>query len=258
MKRCSEVAPGVFVATSRKMLTTSTMLVGQGDALLIDPAWLPDELDAIAASIRERQLNVVGGFATHAHYDHLLWHPGFGEAPRWASAKTAQLADLERPALVKQLGAGFPRQLVNVMGRVRAVDGRIPAASVPDGFEVELIVHDAHAPGHTALWLPRQRVLIAGDMLSDVELPLPYHPDNLPLYVDALDLLSPIVEQARVVVPGHGNVGNDARARLDADRRYIDELSRRGTSDDVRVRNSGMAEAHENMRRLLQEADTDR
>ena len=258
MKSCDEVAPGVFVATSRKMLTTSTMLVGQRDALLVDPAWLPDELDAIAASIHERKLNVVGGFATHAHYDHLLWHPGFGEGPRWASAKTAERADTERPALVKQLGAGFPGQLVDLMGRVRAVDGRIPAESVPDGFDVELIFHDGHAPGHTALWLPRQRVLIAGDMLSDVELPLPYHPDNLPLYIDALDRLSPIIEQAKVVIPGHGNVGYNPRARLDADRRYIDELSRRGQSDDVRVKNPGMAEAHEDMQRLLLEADTAR
>lgn len=96
------------------MLTNSTMLVGRGNALLIDPAWLPDELEAIAESIHERQLNVIGGFATHAHHDHLLWHQGFGDAPRWASAKTAELADIERPALLKQLGAGFPEHLVNL------------------------------------------------------------------------------------------------------------------------------------------------
>ena len=92
----------------------------------------------------------------------------------------------ERPALVEFLGGGFPEQLVNLMGRVRAVDDCIPADSVPDGFEVELIFHDGHAPGHTALWLPRQRVLIAGDMLSDVELPLPFYPDDLPSYIDAI------------------------------------------------------------------------
>jgi len=42
-------------------------------------------------------------------------------------------------------------------------------------------------PGHTALSLPPLRVLIAGDMLSDVELPLPFYLDDLPAYIDALD-----------------------------------------------------------------------
>lgn len=78
-----EVAPGVFVATSRVMSTTSTVVVDAGQALLIDPAWMPDELEALASELRGRELEVIGGFATHAHHDHLLWHPDFGDAPRW-------------------------------------------------------------------------------------------------------------------------------------------------------------------------------
>jgi glyoxylase-like metal-dependent hydrolase (beta-lactamase superfamily II) len=218
-----EVAAGVFVTTSRKMLTTSTILVGGGEAVLIDSAWLPDELDALAATIADRGLRVIGGFATHAHHDHLLWHPGFGPAPRWASAKTAELATDERAALVEYLGPSFPSELTDLMGRVRGVDAAIPADSVPSGFEVELVIHDGHAPGHTAVWLTRQRVLIAGDMLSDVELPLPFDPDDLSAYFEGLDRLAPFAEAAEVVIPGHGHVGNDARARLDADRRYIDD-----------------------------------
>ncbi|MBB5641132.1 MBL fold metallo-hydrolase [Cryobacterium roopkundense] len=236
------------------MSTNSMILSGQGDALLIDPGWLPDELDALAASIRERGLTVVGGFATHAHHDHLLWHPGFGDSPRWASAKTAELADVERSALVELLGE-FPEYLVNLMGRVRAVEDHIPAGSIPDGFDVELISHNGHAPGHTALWLPRQRVLIAGDILSDVELPLPFYPDDLPSYLDALDQLSPFIDKAKLVIPGHGTVGHDPAARLEADRRYIEEMTSRGESVDLRCRNVGMAEAHAHMQLLLRDAD---
>jgi len=92
---------------------------------------LPDELEALAVSIRERELNVVGGFATHAHPDHLLWDPGFEDSPRWTSAKTAELAEMERPASVESLGE-FPENLINLLGRVRAIAGHIPADSVPD------------------------------------------------------------------------------------------------------------------------------
>lgn len=245
-----EVAPGVLVATSRMMLTTSTVLVGDGQALLIDPAWLPYELQALASEIAAAEWSVIGGFATHAHHDHLLWHPGFGDAPRWASAATAARAARRRATLVEELGAGFPHEIVDLLGRVSAVDGALPAASVPNDFEVELIVHDGHAPGHTALWLPRQRVLIAGDMLSDAELPLPFDPDDLGSYAEALDRLAPYAAAAAVVIPGHGHVGHDATRRLDADRRYLDDVTRGGRSGDPRIANPGMAEEHAHMLRL--------
>ena len=29
---------------------------------------------------------VVAGFSTHPHWDHLLWHPRFGDVPRYATA----------------------------------------------------------------------------------------------------------------------------------------------------------------------------
>ncbi|UJP09061.1 hypothetical protein L2X99_11350 [Microbacterium sp. KUDC0406] len=95
-------------------------------------------------------------------------------------------------------------------------------------------------------------MLIAGDMLSDVELPLPFYPDDLPSYAAALDLLEPYAREAAVVVPGHGHAGTDALARLDADRRYLDDMASGGASDDPRVNDPEMAEAHAHMRQLVQ------
>lgn len=242
MPALHEVATGVLVATSRIMQTNTTVIVASDRALLIDPAWMPDELDELAAGLRERGLVVAEGFATHAHHDHLLWHPGFGSVPRWASARTAELAVVERDALVAALGAEFPPELVELMGRV---DAGSPS------FDVELVVHDGHAPGHTAVWLPGPRVLVAGDMLSDVELPLPFWPDDVPAYERALDALEPYARAARVVIPGHGNVGTDAFARWEADRRYLADVRRTGESDDPRRANPGMEEEYERLRVLL-------
>ncbi|WP_254359435.1 MBL fold metallo-hydrolase [Microbacterium hominis] len=250
-RELEEVAPGVLVATSRVMSTTSTVLVGGRDALLVDPAWLPDELDRLATALHRRGLRVIGGFATHAHHDHLLWHPRFGRAPRWASAATARTAAARRRELVDALDPGFPPDLVELMGRVAPLVDRIPEESAPPGVEIELLVHDGHAPGHTALWPPGPRVLIAGDMLSDIELPLPFDPDDLPAYLAGLDLLVDAAAQASLVIPGHGSVGRDARARLDADRRYLDDMMRRGDSADPRVRNPGMDAEHAHLKRLV-------
>ncbi|MBD3940480.1 MBL fold metallo-hydrolase [Microbacterium sp. NEAU-LLC] len=251
MRELIEVADGVSVATSAIMSTTSTVLARDGAALLIDPSWLPSELEGLADVLDARALNVVGGFATHAHHDHLLWHERFGAAPRWASAATAALARDERAALLEFLGAEFPRPLADLMGRVEGVDAVIPADSVPSGFAPELVVHDGHAPGHTAVWLPDQRVLIAGDMLSDLELPLPFWPDDLDSYVAALDLLAPYAARAAIVIPGHGTPGGDAVARLDADRRYLDDVVAGRVPADPRMAHPGMDEEYEHLKRLV-------
>jgi len=245
-----EVAPGVLVATSRTMTTTSTVVVHGRDALLVDPAWHPDELAALADEIDTRGLHVVAGIATHAHHDHVLWHPRFGDVPRWASPRTVERVRARRAALQVAVidGEGsadvgsdpWTSELLDLVGEVRSFP--VPPAGLPG--EPELVVHDAHAPGHAAVWLGGARVLLAGDMLSDVELPLPFEPDDLPAYLAGLDRLAPYVARARVVVPGHGRPTSDGVARLEADRRYLDALLSGKGSDDLRRALPGMAEAH--------------
>ncbi len=47
------------------------------------------------------------------------------------------------------------------------------AAAIPwHGPAAQVVVHDGHAPGHGAVFLPDTGVLVAGDMCSDVEIPL--------------------------------------------------------------------------------------
>lgn len=253
----TEVAPGVHVATSGVMQTTSTVITGDGGdggVLLVDPAWVPSELAGLAEEVSSRGWTVLAGFATHAHHDHLLWHPGLGDAPRLASPRTAELAASERSGLVEHLGEGWPPELVDLMGRVSGTDV-LDAGHRPGGVEVELVVHDGHAPGHTALWLPATRVLIAGDMLSDLELPLPFHPDDLPAYLAGLDTLAPYAARARVVVPGHGAVGHGPAAadRLDADRRYLDDVAAGRRPDDPRLGNPGMQEEYEHLLTMVRD-----
>lgn len=238
-----EVARGVHVATSRQYTTTSTVVVDGGAALLVDPAWDPDELDGLAQTLEARAWRVELALATHAHHDHLLWHPRYGAAPRYASAATVALARQHREALVAALGPDWPEDLRRQVGLVQVTPSDLSFA----GASVELVVHDGHAPGHTAVWLERQRVLVAGDMLSDVELPLPLEPDDLPAYLAGLDTLAPYVAACEVLVPGHGTPTTDAQVRLDADRRYLEALMAGGDPPDPRRGCAGMEEVHERL-----------
>src|SRR5690606_4604266 len=96
-----------------------------------------------------------------------------------------------------------------------------------------------------------QQVLIAGDMLSDTELPLPFYPDDLPSYIEALHLLEPFAAEAQLVIPGHGTIGTDAVARLKKDRRYINEVLENGHSNDPRIANLGMQEEYEHLQSIV-------
>ncbi len=246
MRSSVEVAPGVHVTTSERFTTTSTIIRRDTRAVLVDPAWTVAELDGLRDWLLGHHLTVVGGISTHAHHDHLLWHPGFGEVPRWASSRTVELADEWHDELRAQLDDDYRRDLPD---SIRALTGA-PAGALVDPFGdgadelIELIVHDGHAPGHTAVWLGDRGVLLAGDMLSDIELPLPFHPDDLDAYLAALDALAPVVSSAAALVPGHGRVSDRPLERLDADRRYLDDVLAGRDPDDPRRANEGMDEAH--------------
>jgi len=234
----------VGVTTSRRESTTSTVVVTDGSALLVDPAWEPDELDWMAADLAAAGITVTAGFATHAHHDHVLWHPGFGDAPRFASAQVAHVAAEERAQLVGALGPDWPAGLGDLVGRLRPVDSVLTWSAA--AAEVTMITHSSHAPGHTALWLPGPRVLIAGDMLSDIELPL-LEQSTPADYAAGLTALRPFAQQALVVIPGHGSpaIGPAAAAgRWAADQRYLDLLHHPGPPDDDRLGLPGMAQAH--------------
>ncbi len=235
-----QVAPGVLVATSRREYTTSTMVVRNGTTLLVDPAWDPDELEALADFLEQAGLTVSAGFATHAHHDHVLWHPGFGGPPRWASPVAADIVAEQRGELVELLGPDWPMQLTPMVGMVRP----LLSDTIPwSGQQAEIVVHDGHSAGHAAVWLPEQRVLLAGDMLSDVELPLAQE-TGLECYDQALEILLPYVRQASVLVPGHGHPSTLPMDRWEADRRYLDAVRGGGAIDDLRLENPGMASAH--------------
>jgi glyoxylase-like metal-dependent hydrolase (beta-lactamase superfamily II) len=112
-------------------------------------------------------------------------------------------------------------------------------AAIPwDGQEAAVITHDGHAPGHSAVFLPATGTLVAGDMLSDVEIPLLdlAEPDPLGDYRTGLQRLAAL-PGVRHIIPGHGSVGDAAefRRRVEADVAYLDKLASGEDSDDSRL-----------------------
>jgi len=243
--RLSEIAPGVLVATSSFALTTTTVVTGPGGGcLLIDPGVTVAEVAELAGELAARSLVPVVGWATHPHWDHVLWGRDLGTAPRYAAPAAVHIAETERPGMVEGMENSAPGHDLELFGRLVALD----ALAIPwDGPAAELIVHDAHAPGHGAVFLPETGVLVTGDMCSDVEIPLldTEAEDAFGDYRTGLARLA-AVSGVRQVVPGHGHVGDAAelRRRLAADSGYLDALALRQPFDDPRITADWMRDAH--------------
>jgi glyoxylase-like metal-dependent hydrolase (beta-lactamase superfamily II) len=189
----------------------------------------------------------VAGFSTHPDWDHVLWHADLGDAPRYGTARCASfMRDLRSdPDWEARAAEGLPPEFadetpLDLFGLITGLpDG---AQELPwDGPRVRIIEHPAHAPGHAALLVEEQGVLVAGDMLSDVFVPMldDWTDTNDPIeeYLEGLDRLEDVIDDVEVVVPGHGSVGraDEVRARIDLDRAYVLALRDVEDASDPRV-----------------------
>ena len=250
--RLDEVAPGVLVATSRFMATNTVVVVHGRDALLVDPGVHLDELEALAGELLARRIQPVGGFATHAHWDHVLWHRDLGDVPRWASPATVTEGIAHHHELVDQAEAVVELDDERLGLSLTPVEGALPWS----GPEAVPVSHDAHATGHAALHLPALGLLVAGDMGSDIEVPLLEHgvpgPQALLAHHEGLERLAALAP-VDLVVTGHGHVCDGAmwRRRLDADRRYLDDIAAGRPTADTRLVEAWLIDADAGMRASL-------
>jgi glyoxylase-like metal-dependent hydrolase (beta-lactamase superfamily II) len=239
----NEVADGVWVRQSEWVWSNAIVVRGTDGLIVVDPGIDGSDLNELADDVDGLGIPVVAGFCTHPHWDHLLWHSRFGDVPRYATSGCVQVATEAREraqAMAAQSASGVPLDLVALLTPLPADGGPLPG---------ELIEHEAHALGHAAILLADRGVLIAGDMLSDVLIPLfdPRRPDQLSAYESALDRLDEATRHINVLIPGHGAVaeGPEIAARLAADRAYIDAL-RQGTEPaDSRLNQDWLAAPHQ-------------
>ncbi|MET0418355.1 MAG: MBL fold metallo-hydrolase [Actinoplanes sp.] len=238
-----QVAEGVLVHQSEFLQSNAVVVQGSGGVLLIDAGLQEHEMTCLADDLSRAGQTVVAGFSTHADWDHLLWHPRFGDAPRYATARCAaaagkELSDPDAKAHITEhleptgIADKVPLDLYGLVTALPGGTARIPW----DGPPVRIIEHRAHAPGHAALHIEDRGVLVAGDMLSDVLIPmldLDGTDDPIEDYLAALQLLESVA--GGVVIPGHGSVGHDGPARIELDRAYVLALREGKDPGDPRI-----------------------
>jgi len=228
-----QVADGVWVRQSEWVLSNATVVRGEDGLILVDPGIDGRDLNELADDLARLAIPVVAGFSTHPHWDHLLWHARFGDVPRYATSAGARAASDARERgqkMAAESASGIPLELLGLVTPLPADGGPVPG---------EVIEHQAHAIGHAAVLLADRGVLLAGDMLSGLLIPIldPRRPGQLAAYEAALGRLEEAARHADVLVPGHGAVaqGIEVAARFAADHAYIDALRREADPADERL-----------------------
>ena len=241
-----QVAEGVLIRESEFCQSNAVVVQGRAGVLLIDPGVHGYEMAALANDLSDSGQTAVAGFSTHPHWDHLLWHAGLGAAPRYGTARCADIARVLlseagwKARIVEWIPPDIAEQVqLDLLGLITGLPAEM--ARIPwDGPQVRIIEHQAHAPGHAALLIEERGVLVAGDMLSDVLIPmldLNDTADPIEDYLAALRLLEGVAGDVDVLVPGHGSIGgaDQVRARIEQDRAYVHALRDAGVPGDPRV-----------------------
>ena len=142
----------------------------------------------------------------------MLWHARFGSAPRYGTARCAATIrnQLSGPHWKDSIAGWIPPDIAEqIRGTCLASLPACPpncadSLGWPSRPDIE---HQAHAPGHAALLIEERGVLVAGEMLSDVLIPmldLNDTADPIEDYLAALRLLEGAADDVDVLVPATG------------------------------------------------------
>jgi len=230
-----ELAPGVFAVlgdTGRgsEGRANAGFVVSDSGVVVIDAEGSPRDGRRLSQTIRAVTRRPVRWLVlTHHHPDHHFGAIVF----RRAGAKV--IAHPDSRTLASEAGpAAAAAEWTRVVGR-EAMRG-FAYADTPDRpvtgtdtlrvGERMLVVHHpgaAHTPGDLTIWLPRERVLFAGDLLVEDGVTMMVDGSS-PALLAALDWMDSL--HARVVVPGHGAVPRDPAELVQRTRAYVTDLRR--------------------------------
>jgi cyclase len=213
-----EVGPRVWAyvqATGETGISNAGLIVGPEAAVVVDALMVPSMTRSLLAAIRKTTRKPVARLInTHHHLDHTGGNRFFKGATIVATEKCREA-----------LAPGFPPVplLQRFMPRFAREFPLLRVALPVVTFESGMVIRDgdreihlwhpgapAHTAGDAAVFLPRERVLFAGDIAFHYVTPLAFqgHVGN---WIKAADRL--LGFDAEVIVPGHGPIGTKSDLR---------------------------------------------
>lgn len=224
----TDLGGGIRVRRSRVFAMNSVLLLDAEHTVIADPGVLPSELDDLAAAVAAVAPAAITLFFTHGDWDHVVGRPWWPGARTLAHDRFAAEVRRRRQAILREAeataathGERWERGFAPFRPDLEVSGLRF----LPLG-PWRLVLRDA--PGHSASQLTchvaDRGLLIAADMLSDIEPPILNGPCGP--YVRTLEELAPLAERGAIetVVPGHGAIATGGEEVLARFRRDLDYL----------------------------------
>jgi hydroxyacylglutathione hydrolase len=153
---------------------------------------------------REQNLDVIGLWLTHGHFDHIADHAEVTRA--FPNAKVLMHA-LDAPKLRSPKASSFVLPFT--------IPPREPDAYVEDGDALTIgglalrVIHTpGHAPGHVMYHFPAERILIGGDLIIGGAVGRTDLPDSNPFDLDkSIRKIMRLPGETRLL-PGHGQISS--------------------------------------------------
>jgi len=231
----------VFTSPDDQFWVNSVIIEGTREVMLVDAQLTKTSAEKVLQEIRESKKPLSIIYVTHEHADHFLGLEVFKEAYPGAriianSAVTDRINKVYQEKVEKWkkiLGPGATSQVV----AIDKFDGNFIEF---ESTKIELLKHvRGDTDENTMLWIPGQRILIAGDVLFN----------NMHVYTAETDSkarekwLSSLQEirelKPSIVIPGHSKVGAplDANTAVEFTENYLlafeEELKKARDSDSL-------------------------
>lgn len=207
---------GVTVFQSALFQTNTTVVETSDLVLLVDPNWLPQEIEEIRlfteGVLKGRPLYLL---FTHSDYDHIIGYKAFSEQAESVIASAFFTENPGKEAVLEQI-----RQFDDEYYITRPYPIEYPTVSLDVSHDGQsLTINNTNltfflARGHNPdgiFTIVNNTIWIAGDYLSDVEFPYIYF--NSFEYENVLKKVDSVLEDfnIKVMIPGHGNVATSKK-----------------------------------------------
>jgi glyoxylase-like metal-dependent hydrolase (beta-lactamase superfamily II) len=206
--------------------TTSTLIFGENDAVLVDTLTTIDEAEALARWIELHHRNLATIYVTHMHIDHygglsvLLGH--FPDARAIATPKSVELMP-KRPeelAVYRKFLPGLPTAIT------------VPEPYDKDVFTLEgdelhiIEQGQTDADASTSLYVPSIDLVVGGDVFyNQCHMMVASTPQSRVNWIADLDRLAAL--NPKIAVAGHKKAGTpDTPDAIEASKRYLTDFGR--------------------------------
>jgi glyoxylase-like metal-dependent hydrolase (beta-lactamase superfamily II) len=211
----AEVGDDVYVLRYPVLDVNATLILGDGEAILVDTLATAAQAEELAAAVRAITPAALTIVNTHHHFDHTFGNAVLSSPPRaiWGHASVAGLLRDRAEAVRRAAYEEALRLAPSIAEDLLTVPIMAPNATVRHESTLDLggravilyYLGRGHTDGDLVVHVPDADVVVAGDLVEEGAAPA--FDDAYPLeWPETVAALLRLTTPATSVVPGHGAV----------------------------------------------------